>query len=179
MASFSINSLVFVNLWHIHNIFRAASGLEADLRKILQLYPVTAWFIHVHTLCLQTWDHFHLWPEVTRGHLVHLPSHTHTPPCIQPPAIVHCTDHKLYSVECCNNFAFYTRGCIFACFCTLVGRMCPEFCFVSINLFLRNYWPWILEPQMDSFNKYPVRMQPLCIMWLLGCKCFLLMQRFP
>lgn len=41
-------------------------------------------------------------------------------------------------------------------------KMCPEFCFVSINLSLRNYWPWILELQMDSLNKYPVRRQPLC-----------------
>ena len=102
----------YCNLW-VCDIFINFSeqllGLEADLRKVFQLYPVTSCFIHTQTLYFQTWNQHNLRLEVTSGHLCPLSSHTHVPlHLIFFSSPLYCLQILLPRILQ-NNFAFYSQ----------------------------------------------------------------------
>lgn len=164
---------VSVSLWQAYFMFRTVFGARGWPEEVFFFFFFLATcFIHTEAFFLQTRNH----PNQVRSDWKLLSPfaqpHTHTHRGPSPTRLLASTvstaNKRKNISEILQSIIWgYANRVHFGLhFCTLVEKknMCPEFCFVSINLSLRNYWPWIWELQMDSFNKYPVRRQPLCVM---------------
>lgn len=134
-----------------------------------KVFPAT-WFICVQVFCFQTQNHCNTVKKpLEASESVCSTLHTNVPAPLDflssPLCPLQHYQERLSQKLCSLITWGYANRVYFGLyFCILVEKKkWPEFCFVSINLTLRNYWPWILELQMDSFNKYSVRRQPLCV----------------